>query len=141
MDHFLLSPKDTAMSILSFAENACDEGGRKKSETKRGTEVAEVGRFFEALQDNQDGNYGELQEAIEYMNAKQSRLLATVERKQQLRSGASDEIPRKFLKGVLVLEETISEVDNELHEASGWKDGGWSRGFLTSEGSVWIPRR
>ena len=135
MDHFLLSPKDTAMSVLSFAENACDEGGRKKSETKQRTEVAEVGRF-EALQDNQDGNYGALQEAIEYTNAKQNRLLATVERKQQLRSGASDEIPRKFLKGVLVLEETISEVDNALHEASGW-----SRGFLTSEGPVWIPRR
>ena len=34
-----------------FAENACDEGGRKKFavlETKRGIEVEEIGRFFEA---------------------------------------------------------------------------------------------
>ena len=69
------------MSILSFAENACDEGGRKKSETKRGTEVAACERFCETLQENQDRTYRELQEAIEYMNAKKNRLLETMERK------------------------------------------------------------
>ena len=32
-------------------------------------------------------------------------------------NGASDELMRKFVKEVLVLEEKISEVENELHEA------------------------
>ena len=53
------------ISILSFSENACDEGGRKKFavlETKRGVEVAEIGRSFKALQENQDRNCRELQE-------------------------------------------------------------------------------
>ena len=39
LEHFLLSPGDDAISIFSFAENACDEGGRNKFavlETKRG---------------------------------------------------------------------------------------------------------
>ena len=43
--------------IFFFAKNPCGEGGRKKFavlETKRGLEVAETGRFFEALQENQD---------------------------------------------------------------------------------------
>ena len=55
LEHFLLNPEDDAISILSFAENACDEGGCKKFAvlgTKRGMEVAEVGRFFEALQEH-----------------------------------------------------------------------------------------
>ena len=49
---FLLSPEEDAISIQSFAENACGEEGSKKFsvlEIKRGTEVAEIGRFFEAL--------------------------------------------------------------------------------------------
>ena len=29
LEHFLLGPGDDAISILSFAENACGEGGRK----------------------------------------------------------------------------------------------------------------
>ena len=33
--------------------------------------------------------------------------------------GASDEIKRKFLKNILVSEEKTSEVENELHVASG----------------------
>ena len=44
LDHFLLSPEDGAISILSFAENACQEGGRNKFavlETKRGVQVAQ----------------------------------------------------------------------------------------------------
>ena len=55
-EHFLLSRGDGAISILSFAENACDDGGRKKFavlETKRGIEVADRLRFCEALRENQ----------------------------------------------------------------------------------------
>ena len=36
--------------------------------------------------------------------------------KEKLMSGVSDEIRRRFLKEVLVLEDKISKVDNELHE-------------------------
>ena len=63
-----------------------------------------------ALQENQDRNYSELQEAIEYMNTKQSRPLATMERQQKLMNGASDATQRKFLQEALVLEEKISKV-------------------------------
>ena len=80
MSVLLLSPEDEATNVLSFAENACGEGRLQKFsvlEPKRSTEVAEVRRFLEALQENQDRNYKELQEAIEYMNAKQSRLFGT----------------------------------------------------------------
>ena len=52
------------------------------------------------------------------MNAKQSRLLAAMERKQTLRSGASDEILRKVLQDVLVLDGKISEVEEKLLDAS-----------------------
>ena len=104
----MLSPEDDALSILSFAESAWDEGERKKFavlETKGGIYVVEVGRFFEALHENEDRNSRGLQEAIEHMNAKQSTLLATMELKQNLTSGASDEIQRKFLHDILVVEE------------------------------------
>ena len=80
----MLCPKDDAISILSFAENACGEGGREKFavlETKRGIEVAKTGRFFEALQENLDR---ELPESIEYLNAKQSKHSVTMKRKQKL---------------------------------------------------------
>ena len=30
LEHFLLSPRDAAINIMSFAETACGEGGRKK---------------------------------------------------------------------------------------------------------------
>ena len=59
LGHFLLGPEDAAIGILSFAENACGEEGRRKFavlETKRGMNVAEIWRSFEALQANQDRN-------------------------------------------------------------------------------------
>ena len=54
------SPKDDAISILSFAENVCDEGGRQKFAVlgkKRGVEVADRGRFFEALHEGVAGSH------------------------------------------------------------------------------------
>ena len=41
-----------------------------------------------------------------------------MERKQKLVSGASDEIWEEVLQDVLVWEGKISEMENELHEAS-----------------------
>ena len=70
-------------------------------------------------QEKQDRNDRELQEAIEYLNAKRSRRLETTERKQKWMNGASSEIQRNVLQDVLVLADKISEVENELHEASG----------------------
>ena len=86
-------------------------------ETKRGREVAETGRFFN-LQENQDRYCRELQEAIEHMKEKRSGLLETVEREQKLMSGAREEIRKRVFQDVLVLEDKITEVENELHEAS-----------------------
>ena len=53
--------------------------------------------------------YGRLQD----MNAKQSMILVTMEREQNLMSGVSDDIQRKFLKDILVLEERLSEVAHD----------------------------
>ena len=42
LQHFLFSPGDDTISILCFADNACDEGGQKKFvvlETKRSIEM------------------------------------------------------------------------------------------------------
>ena len=51
--------------------------------------VTAAGRYA-ALQENLDGSSTELQEPIQHMNAKQNRLLATMERKQMM-NGASDD--------------------------------------------------
>ena len=66
-------------------------------ERSEGNVVAVAGRYA-ALQDKQERDYSELQEAIEYMIAKQSRLLAAMERKQKLMNGVPDDIQKKFLK-------------------------------------------
>ena len=82
LEHVLLSPGNAEISILSFAEKACDVGERKKFAvlwTKRGLEVPETGRVFKALQENH------------VRNEKRSRLLDTMERRQKLMSGAPEE--------------------------------------------------
>ena len=78
--------------------------------------MAEVGRFTKALQENQDRNCEELQSTIEYMDERRSRLLESMEHKQKLMSGAPDEIWKKALQDVMVLEDKISDVESELRE-------------------------
>ena len=51
------------------------------SKQGRGIKVADAARFGEVARKNRI-IYGELQETVEFMNAKQSELLAQVERKQ-----------------------------------------------------------
>ena len=100
LEHFLIIPGDEAISIFSFAEDACDEDGRKKFavvETMRGVEVAQTGRFFEALHKNRTGSRRVLDR-----EAKQD--VGDMERKQHLTSGASEEIWKRVLQGVMVLE-------------------------------------
>ena len=118
---YLLAPSDVAGIITALAKNVCDGGAdRRFAFIKKGDDnvVAAAGRNV-ALQENQERDFTEVQEAIEYMNAKQSMLLAAMERKQKLRSGASDEILRKVLQDVLVLDGKISEVEEKLLDASG----------------------
>ena len=81
LEHFLPSQGDEAVTILCCA---CDDGGRKKFAelwTERGAEVAEIRRFVNALQSNQDRNYIELQDALEYMKGTRNGFLDTMERK------------------------------------------------------------
>ena len=116
----LLAASDVAGIITALAKNVCDGGADRRIvfiKKGDGNVVAAAGRNV-ALQENQERDYTEVQEAIEYMNAKQSRLLAAMERKQTLRSGASDEILRKVLHDVLVLDGKISEVEEKLLDAS-----------------------
>ena len=116
----LLAPSDVAGIVTALAKNVCDGGADRRFvfiKKGDGNVVAAAGRNV-ALQENQERDYTEVQEAIENMNAKQSRLLAAMERKQTLRSGASDEILRKVLQDVLVLDGKISEVEEKLLDAS-----------------------
>ena len=119
LETHLLGPTDVVGFITVLAKNACDGGGYrelvffKKSE---GNPVAAAGRYA-ALQENQESDHRELKEAIELMNEKQNRLLATMERQEKLMSGYQEEIQRKVLQDVLVLKDKIFEVDNELHKA------------------------
>ena len=85
--------------ILSFAENTCDEGGRKEVRSARKKARHRSGgdwTLLPAVQEKHDRNDRELQEAIEYLNAKRSRLLETTERKQKWMNGASSEIQRRW---------------------------------------------
>ena len=104
--------------ITVLAKNACDGGGYRRLvfiKRREGSAVAVAGQSA-ALQENQERDRQELREAIEFMSATQSRQVATVERKQKLRSGAPEEIPRKVLQDVLVKEDRISAVETELLE-------------------------
>ena len=91
--------------------------------------------------------YMELQEAIKCMNEKRSRLLATTECKQKLMSVTAEEVRRKVLDDVVVVEDRISAVEMELLETSEERvfekrntnaEGG---GFRTLPESVWMERR
>ena len=74
---------------------------------KEGNVVAGAGQD-KVLQENQERDYKKVQEAIECMNAEQSRLLATMERKHKLMCGAQEEIRRKVLLDVLVWKSSCS---------------------------------
>ena len=132
LESYLLTPSDVAGIITVLAENACDGGGYRKFvfiKRSEGIVVAVAGRYA-ALQENQESNNRELHEAIAHMKTKQSRLLATVEQKQHLMSGAPEEIRRKVIQNVLVLDDKISEVEIELLETSEDENGGGC-GLLT----------
>ena len=102
-------------------------------ETRRGIEVADIGRFFE------------VQEAIEYTKAAEGALGNHGAQEQADEWGASERVQNKFSKEVLIPEVTLTDVESELlpatgaEEANGGKRGRWcwwSRGFLTRPGLV-----
>ena len=63
----------------------------------------------------QDEEYQEVHEAIEYMHERQ-RKLAMMERKQKLMSGAPGELRGKMFQEMKVLEERISAQEIDLLE-------------------------
>ena len=87
--------------------------------------MADAARFGEEAQ-NHRTRYRELQEATEFPKAKQSKLLAAMERKQQLRSLSPGRNSEESLQDVLVLEDKFSEV--EVEEARGGEKGEESGG-------------
>ena len=73
---YLLAPSDVAGIITVLAKNVCDGGADRKFafiKKGEGNVVAAAGRNV-ALPENQERYYKEVQEAMEYMNAEQSRL-------------------------------------------------------------------
>ena len=119
LESHLLAPSDMAGIITVLAKNACDGGGYRRFvfiKRREGSAVAVAGRH--APQENQERDHKELQKNIEFRNVKHNRLLATMKRKRKLMNEASDEIQEKLLQNIMVLEDKISEVENELSEAS-----------------------
>ena len=118
---FLLSTEDDAISILSFAENACDERGPREVCGARNEARHRSGGKRQFLRGSAR-EPGQKQQGVAGIHRvherKQSRLWTNTERKQKSKNGASDETQRKSLKDVLVLEEKISEVENEPFEVS-----------------------
>ena len=85
--------KDILVNVIVLAKHACDGRGCRRFvfiKRKEGHLVQ-----YAALRENQERDCRELQEAIEHMKEKQSRLLETMERKQKLMSGAQEEIWRR----------------------------------------------
>ena len=73
----------------------------------------EIRFIFDVLQKNQDRNCRALQETIEYMNAKQSGLLAAMDTKNSLMKEApEEEVKSKFFKEVLILAQGWFELED-----------------------------
>ena len=80
LESYLVAPSDVVGIITVMAETACDGGGYRRFlfiNSWEGNLVASA-RQHAALQENLERDHKELQEAIEFMNVKQSRLLATM---------------------------------------------------------------
>ena len=81
---------------------------------------------------------------VEFLNVKQNKLFAQMERMQYLRMGAQEEVQSSIFLDVMILDRKVSAVENELNEAGeemkglvvksgkveleGWKDFGYCEG-------------
>ena len=95
----------------------CSRRAQKVVAAKRNqtTLVTNVSRYA-VKRAKQDEEYQELHEAIEYMNERQGKLLAMMERKQKLKSAALEYLWRKILQEMMVLNERISADGIDLLE-------------------------
>ena len=73
-------------------------------------------RRYAFMRARMESDYKELQVIIEPMNMKQERLLATMERKQKLVSGAPEDLRKKVVKEIRILDDRISAEEAELFE-------------------------
>ena len=71
---------------------------------------------YAVMRAKQDEEYQELHEAIEYMNGRHGKLLAMMELKQKLMSGAPEDLRGRFSRRVRVLDERISVEEIDLLE-------------------------
>ena len=75
LESYLVAPSDVAGIITVLAETACDGGGYRRFVfiKRRESNLVASARQCAALQENLERDHKELQEAIEFMNEKQSR--------------------------------------------------------------------
>ena len=71
---------------------------------------------YAVMRATQDEEHQELHEAIEYMNERQGKLLAMMERKKKLMSGAPEHLRGKIFQDIRVLDESISAQKVDLLE-------------------------
>ena len=64
------------------------------------------------------GKREELLKIIKHLKTQLNGLMTTMERKDRMMKGTSEEIQKKFPKQVLDVEKKLSDVDSELFEAS-----------------------
>ena len=100
--------------LTAVAENAGDGDGSRRFEwikTSEGHVLTATWRYEDyqrvlEAERVKTGNHGELLEIIEHMKMQQNGLTMTLERKNRMTKGVSEEIRNKFFKEVLDLEKS-----------------------------------
>ena len=95
-DHAQLLPELDAVYALT---------SRDRVIVKRMTTNLPRKRQYAVMRAKQDEEYQEVHEAIEYMNGRHGKLLAMLERKQKLTSGAREDLRGKIFQEIRVLDE------------------------------------
>ena len=109
---------EEAISIMSL----------KVIETSQSNEVTDAARFGEEVRKNRT-RHSEVEKTVEFLNAKQSKLLAQMERMQNLRIGVPEEIQVSFFQDVMILNRKISGAETGLIEAGEETNGQrWTAG-------------
>ena len=124
LEYHVLDPGED-ISVTSLAEYARDEGGYSRFvllDARRGKEVADAARFFEARKvkhgsKDLEEDVNRSQGVIMPMEIARSGLLATIERKQKLRFGALKETEEALFRYMKVLDDVMSEMEKVLREA------------------------
>ena len=100
----MLSTGEEAISIMSLAKNSQNEWGRHCRfaviETCQGIEVAGAARLGEEARKSRV-RYIELQRTVEFLNVKQNKRLAQMEREQKMRIGAPEKVQTSIFQDVV----------------------------------------